>query len=86
MVSADREISFTQETVRYHWNNVPEVKYDNWLRLRGEQFLYDTENFTAHGYPWMLQIEPTNMLCSTVTTASSAYRFAPGVAPRWPLS
>jgi len=61
MMPANREISLTQETVRYHWNNVPEVKYDNWLRLRGEQNIFDTENFTAPGYPWMLQIEPTNL-------------------------
>jgi 2-iminoacetate synthase ThiH len=61
MMPANREISLTQETVLYHWDNVPEVKYNNWLRLRGEQNIFDTENFTAQGYPWMLQIEPTNM-------------------------
>jgi radical SAM protein with 4Fe4S-binding SPASM domain len=42
----------------YRFNGVSDLKYRNWLRMQQEP--YDTSTFMARGFPYMLQIEPTN--------------------------
>jgi len=51
-------ITFVHDTVPYTWNNLSEEKYRNWVRIHHEQL--NTLDYTAWGYPFMLQIEPTN--------------------------
>lgn len=51
-------ITFVHDTVPYTWNNLSEEKYRNWVRIHHEQL--NTSDYTAWGYPFMLQIEPTN--------------------------
>ncbi len=46
------------DAIKYEWTDVPHKKYYNWLRMTSEEL--DTTNFTANGFPYMLQIEPTN--------------------------
>ncbi|MCP4339183.1 MAG: radical SAM protein [Desulfobulbaceae bacterium] len=47
------------DALDYRWVGVPQKKYDNYLRMRDIQA--DPDNFKVDGYPYMLQIEPTNM-------------------------
>ena len=55
----DRPVIIFHDGIDYQWENVPDKKYRNWLRMsQGE---LDTTHFTANGYPFMLQIEPTNL-------------------------
>jgi radical SAM protein with 4Fe4S-binding SPASM domain len=51
-------VTFVHDTVEYTWNSLPEKKYRNWVRIHHEQL--NTLDYTAWGYPFMLQIEPTN--------------------------
>lgn len=51
-------VTFVHDTIKYTWDNLPEQKYRNWFRINQEQL--NTSDYTAWGYPFMLQIEPTN--------------------------
>lgn len=54
----NRSVTIWHDTIGYRWEDVPDKKYFNWLNVsQGE---LDKINFTANGYPYMLQIEPTN--------------------------
>ncbi len=55
----EEPITFVHDTIEYNWKNLPEEKYYNWVRLHHEQL--NTSDYTAWGYPFMLQIEPTNV-------------------------
>lgn len=52
-------ISFMHETIQYKWEDVPDEKYANWLKMLRTDNL-DTADFSVSGFPYMLQIEPTN--------------------------
>jgi MoaA/NifB/PqqE/SkfB family radical SAM enzyme len=52
-------VTFVHDTVPYTWDNLSEEKYRNWVRIHHEQL--NTSDYTAWGYPFMLQIEPTNI-------------------------
>ncbi len=51
-------ISFVHDTIKYTWDSISEQKYRNWVRVNCERL--NTSDYTAWGYPFMLQIEPTN--------------------------
>jgi len=54
----NRPVTLWHDTIEYRWDDVPDKKYYNWIRMsQGE---LDTANFTANGYPYILQIETTN--------------------------
>ncbi len=57
--SFEEPITLVHDTIEYKWKNLPEKKYYNWVRLHHVQL--DTSDYTAWGYPFMLQIEPTNI-------------------------
>jgi radical SAM protein with 4Fe4S-binding SPASM domain len=52
-------IVFVHDAIEYKWENMPEEKYLNWVRVHHWQL--NTSDYTAWGYPFMLQIEPTNV-------------------------
>lgn len=59
-----KKISIWHDMVEYVWDDLPDEKYDNWLRVRRGP--YDLKTFRPTGYPFMLQIEPTtrcNLRC-----------------------
>ena len=47
------------DTIEYTWRSLPDEKRHNWARVRRPGF--DTSTFSAWGYPYMLQVEPTNV-------------------------
>jgi N-acetylglucosaminyl-diphospho-decaprenol L-rhamnosyltransferase len=51
-------ITLHHDSVPYHFKNVPEKKYRNWVAMRKRS--RDTSGFYANGYPYLLQVEPTN--------------------------
>jgi radical SAM protein with 4Fe4S-binding SPASM domain len=52
------KIFIRHDTVDYVWNDLPDEKYDNWLRVKNGP--YDLKTYRPNGYPFMLQIEPTS--------------------------
>lgn len=52
-------ITVVHDTIEYTWTDLPEKKYRNWVRIHHEQL--NTSDYTAWGYPFILQIEPTNI-------------------------
>ncbi len=46
------------DTVPYRFDHVSEKKYRNYIEMKKPPV--DTSGFTANGYPYMLQVEPTN--------------------------
>jgi radical SAM protein with 4Fe4S-binding SPASM domain len=54
----ERPVTLEHDTIRYQWTDVPHKKYYNWMRMT--QGDLDTTTFKANGFPFMLQIEPTN--------------------------
>lgn len=46
------------DMVDYVWDELPDEKYDNWLRVRHGPYDFDT--YRPNGHPFMLQIEPTS--------------------------
>ena len=47
------------DALDFRWDRVPEKKYDNFMKMRDIQA--DPDNLVVDGYPYMLQIEPTNL-------------------------
>lgn len=41
----------------YTWDNVPKIKYQNWLKMTSPE---KKEDFSVDGFPFFIQIEPTN--------------------------
>lgn len=56
----DRNITIVHDAICYEFKNVDEKKYYNYLKMSHRHEL-DTENFTTRGFPYMIQVEPTNM-------------------------
>lgn len=54
----DGPIRVRHDAIEYTWRSVTDEKRHNWARMRRKEF--DTSTFSAWGYPYMLQIEPTN--------------------------
>ncbi len=46
------------DTLEYVWRRLPDEKRHNWARMRSKEL--DTSTFAPWGFPYMLQIEPTN--------------------------
>jgi len=60
----NRTVRFVHDTVEYTWRNVSDEKRLNWVRMNQRDF--NTRDFTAWGYPYVLQVEPTtacNLAC-----------------------
>ncbi len=47
------------DALDFKWNSIPAQKYNNFIKMRNIEA--NPDNFTVDGYPYMLQIEPTNM-------------------------
>ena len=47
------------DALDFRWTGVPKKKYDNFIKMRDIEA--DPEKRIVDGYPYMLQIEPTNM-------------------------
>ncbi len=54
----DGPVRVRHDTIEYTWRSLPDEKRHNWARVRRKGF--DTSTFSAWGYPYMLQVEPTN--------------------------
>ena len=54
-----KPISFVHDSITYTWADVPFEKYNNWLQITKEAL--NTKDYTAWGFPFMLQIEPTSL-------------------------
>ena len=52
-------VTFVHDTIPYTWDHLTPEKYTNWVRLHHEAL--NTTDYTAWGYPFVLQIEPTNL-------------------------
>ncbi len=60
----NRTVRFVHDTVEYTWRNVSDAKRLNWVRMNQREL--NTRDFTAWGYPYVLQVEPTtacNLAC-----------------------
>ena len=66
-----RNITVTHDDIPYQWQHVSEKKYINWLKMRSVDHLNTTDYF-AHGYPYLLQIEPTNRCNLSCTVCPAA--------------
>ncbi|MFX0133541.1 MAG: glycosyltransferase [Candidatus Hodarchaeota archaeon] len=53
------QVKIEHDTIQYIWDFVPYKKYANYIAMSNQKL--DTTNFTTPGFPFMLQIEPTNM-------------------------
>lgn len=53
-------VTIVHDTVPYTWQQLPPKKYLNWVRMQ-HTGLYNTDDYTAWGYPYIIQIEPTNL-------------------------
>jgi radical SAM protein with 4Fe4S-binding SPASM domain len=51
-------VTISHDSVRYRINHISDKKYQNWVEMNKPP--RDTSEFFANGYPYMLQIEPTN--------------------------
>lgn len=60
-----KQIRFTHDAIAYSWDDVPEEKYHNWVQNTKE--VLNTKDYTAWGFPFMLQVEPTS-LCNLSCT------------------
>jgi radical SAM protein with 4Fe4S-binding SPASM domain len=54
----ERPVTLWHDAIKYEWMDVPHRKYYNWMRMTSEEL--DSTTFAANGFPYMLQIEPTN--------------------------
>lgn len=51
------QITHINNDILYEWTDVPEIKYKNWQKMLNPQV---SEDFSVEGYPFFIQIEPTN--------------------------
>ena len=54
----NKQVTVVHDTIHYCYENVSNEKYINWLAMKDKKI--DTVTFKAAGFPYMLQIEPTN--------------------------
>jgi radical SAM protein with 4Fe4S-binding SPASM domain len=52
-------VKIIHDAITYTWKNIPDEKRHNWVQAKNEKL--NTSSFTAWGYPFMLQVEPTNI-------------------------
>ena len=52
-------IQFVHDAIHYSWENVADEKYHNWTLMNSTAL--NTTDYTAWGFPYMLQIEPTSL-------------------------
>ncbi|HXX53021.1 MAG TPA: radical SAM protein [Thermodesulfovibrionales bacterium] len=52
-----RRVSIVNNDITYTWDSVPAIKYENWLKMTSPE---KKEEFTVDGFPFFIQIEPTN--------------------------
>jgi radical SAM protein with 4Fe4S-binding SPASM domain len=60
----NRTVRYVHDTVEYTWRNISDEKRLNWVRMNQPEF--NTRDFAAWGYPYVLQVEPTtacNLSC-----------------------
>jgi len=55
----NRQITINHDKNRYKCENISNKKYLNWVSMMNQKI--NTIDFTTPGFPFMLQIEPTNM-------------------------
>ncbi len=51
-------VTLNHDGMIYSWQGLPEKKYLNWIRVN--RWNFNTDEYFSWGYPYMLQIEPTN--------------------------
>jgi|GEM_PF-395371 len=56
--SLKKTIIIEHDAIQYLCEDVSEKKYDNWMLMNHPEI--NTIDFTSQGYPYILQIEPTN--------------------------
>ncbi len=52
-----RRVTYMNNDIVYTWDDVPEIKYQNWLKMTSPE---KKEDFSVDGFPFFIQIEPTN--------------------------
>ena len=67
----DRTAEVVHDGIRYKFEDVDEKKYYNYLKT-SHQADWNTTDFTAHGFPYILQIEPTNFCNLSCTVCPAA--------------
>jgi len=67
----DERIAYVwHDGICFEWKGVEEKKYHNWLKMSWHD-LFNTSDYAAPGFPYMLQIEPTS-LCNLSCPACPA--------------
>jgi MoaA/NifB/PqqE/SkfB family radical SAM enzyme len=59
MMKTKSPVHIRFDALDFIWHSVPEKKIDNYLKMRNIQA--DADNYVVDGFPYMLQVEPTNM-------------------------
>ena len=67
----DRRVEINHDGIIYRFENLPDKKYYNYL-VTSHQADWNTKDFTAPGFPYMLQIEPTNFCNLSCTVCPAA--------------
>lgn len=52
-------VRLVHDTIPYEWSDVPVAKYENWAAMENQVF--NSTDFMSSAYPYMLQVEPSNM-------------------------
>ncbi len=58
MKKRSKRVSFCFDAIDFFWEKVPEKKYQNFIKMKDIEAQAD--NFVVDGFPYMLQLEPTN--------------------------
>lgn len=58
LLEQKKPVHIVFDALDFKWENVPAKKYDNFMKMRDIEA--DPDCFQVEGYPYMLQIEPTN--------------------------
>lgn len=56
-MNSEKRVTFVNNNILYSWDSVPEIKYENWLKMQEPVV---REDFSVDGFPFFIQIEPTN--------------------------
>lgn len=67
----DRQVEINHDGIHYRFENLPDKKYYNYL-ITSHQGERNTTDFTAPGFPYMLQVEPTNFCNLSCTVCPAA--------------
>jgi len=58
LLEQKKPVHIVFDALDFKWENVPATKYDNFMKMRDIEA--NPHCFHVEGYPYMLQIEPTN--------------------------